>query len=78
MYEQGMLSKPNQCQHEKDENGYCPEWCFDFDRWHSIRDKDGTKDQFFLPHSCDEWVIGGVDELRLLVADAMALLEEEQ
>jgi len=29
----------------------------------------------FLPHSCDEWVIGGPDEVRALIADLQAALQ---
>ena len=28
----------------------------------------------YLPHSCDEWVIGGPDECRQLMADLMRAL----
>jgi len=30
----------------------------------------------FLPHSCGKWVIGGVREMRLLVADLSKLIEQ--
>lgn len=30
----------------------------------------------FLPHSCDEWVIGGMDEVNTLIEDLKILLEE--
>ena len=29
-----------------------------------------------LPHSCDEWAIGGREEVRQLIADLEQLLEE--
>lgn len=29
-----------------------------------------------LPHSCDAWVIGGPDAVRLMIAELMALLAE--
>lgn len=29
-----------------------------------------------LPHSCDEWVIGGVDEIDALVADLLVAREQ--
>lgn len=29
----------------------------------------------FLPHSCDEWIIGGKEEIRCLIADLQAALE---
>lgn len=29
-----------------------------------------------LPHSCDDWVIGGVEEINFLIADLQILREE--
>ncbi len=29
-----------------------------------------------LPHQCDEWIIGGADEVRVMIADLTALLPE--
>lgn len=31
---------------------------------------DGDGGVFYLPHQCDEWEIGGVDQLRQLISDA--------
>ena len=33
------------------------------------RSPDGTVPVAFLPHSCEEWVIGGVAEARALIFD---------
>jgi hypothetical protein len=33
-----------------------------------------AKDAAFLPHSCSEWIIGGEDEIKMLIADLQALL----
>jgi len=30
----------------------------------------------YLPHSCDQWVIGGPEELRLMIAELTALIEK--
>lgn len=32
----------------------------------------------YLPHSCDEWVIGGPDQIRALIADLQAALGEDK
>lgn len=32
----------------------------------------------FLPHSCSEWIVGGVDEIRALIKDLRAVLPDEQ
>jgi hypothetical protein len=29
-----------------------------------------------LPHSCGEWVIGGADEVRIMIEDLLSLLAE--
>ncbi len=29
----------------------------------------------YLPHSCDEWVVGGPDNVRAMIADLQAALE---
>jgi len=35
-------------------------------------------DWFYLPHSCDEWVIGTEEEARRLIADLEELLAESK
>lgn len=30
----------------------------------------------WLPHRCDEWIIGSIDDLRALIKDAQAAIEE--
>lgn len=32
--------------------------------------------EVYLPHSCDEWNIGGKDEVKLLIEDLQELLKE--
>ena len=46
--------------------GYCdPAWAGD----------DGPRGSVVqLPHSCDSWVIGGVEEIRALISDLEELL----
>lgn len=36
----------------------------------------GNKLQFQLPHSCDNWIIGGVEEAKQLIADLQAKIKE--
>jgi len=31
----------------------------------------------YLEHSCNEWVIGGPEEVRLMIADLRAILERD-
>lgn len=38
--------------------------------------RDGKK-VVVLPHQCDAWVIGGREEVEMLVADLVFLLESE-
>ena len=30
----------------------------------------------YLPHSCDEWIIGGREQVEMLIADLQAILED--
>lgn len=47
------------------------------DRWGGTRCGDFCYESgmFFLPHSCDEWEIGNIDELKGFLADGQKLLE---
>lgn len=40
-------------------------------RWHDDRGKTFV----FLPHSCDEWIIGGPQEIKLLISDLQEALK---
>lgn len=31
----------------------------------------------YLPHSCDEWVIGGREQIKALIEDLQAILDEQ-
>jgi hypothetical protein len=51
-----------------DEDGCCEDWSHD----HPSDARGDYKTLFdgaFLPHSCEEWVIGGPEEIRLLIRD---------
>ena len=58
--------------------------CEDDDCWvhpHRIYDRRAAHNDacavgdVFLPHSCDEWVIGGKKEIALLIADLQEILK---
>ena len=62
--------------------------CVTHDEWHSADEPctrgvpySDARDNFsrpreilcaWLPHSCDEWIVGGVEEIDALVADLLA------
>lgn len=74
MYEKGtVLRVTPPCELAcKDEYGYC----FIETHVHTGQTaylEDGT---IFLPHSCDEWVIGGPEEAQQLIADLQQILTE--
>lgn len=47
---------------------------------HGIHDSDGSGEWLppcvYLPHACDEWVIGGPDQVRELISDLQDALKE--
>jgi hypothetical protein len=78
MYIQGDLYLVTPPCETTDEDGFC-DLDYDDAHRHVVSDarRGGEKRRFpaaFLPHSCDEWVIGGPDELRALIEDAQAVL----
>lgn len=66
----------------------CASWdddadcCDDYNHSHFVRDSAGSYREklgagtVYLPHSCDEWVIGGPDNIRDLIADLEAAMKE--
>lgn len=79
-YKQGMAGKyAPHCGNEECA-GFGPpteEWCEEFavDQCGQYHNDDFTG-KAFLPHSCNEWIIGGPDEIRVLIRDLEALLDE--
>lgn len=74
MYRQGEVRTTTASCLDADESGYC----FEDDHKHRLRDSR-SKNVYgaltaYLPHSCDEWVIGGVDEIKQMIADLKATL----
>jgi len=52
--------------------------CDNYDHIHKIYDSslDCIYPTMYLPHSCDEWVIGGIKEARLLIKDLQLAIKE--
>lgn len=82
MYKHGDLRLVTPPCESTDEDGLC-DW--EGVHFHSVydsrlRDNDPLRDRrapaVFLPHSCSEWVIGGIEEIDLLIADLNAAREE--
>jgi hypothetical protein len=87
MYEKGLLKIVTPPCKEHIEEGWCDE------QWdvedgghgkHTISDSGqsgypnygaGTA---YLPHRCDEWVIGGREQIKTLIEDLTAILEAEE
>lgn len=67
-YTKDLLKVAEKCPNP-DEDGECPDFlhCSPMDtRTEGYDQKIGV---VFLPHSCDEWVIGGPEEIQLLIDD---------
>lgn len=75
MYTAGEVEIVVPCGHEPAkecvESGYCDVTDLRRAFWDGQR---YATPQAYLPHSCDEWVIGGPDEIRALIADLQAAL----
>lgn len=51
------------------------------DEWYSLYDARGEKQKLpegtiYLPHSCQEWVIGGVEQVEQMIEDLQSILLE--
>jgi hypothetical protein len=40
-----------------------------------LRSREVKKGEAYLPHSCDQWVIGGPEEVKLLISDLREFLD---
>lgn len=61
----------------------CKHKCLVFERrqgafYHRSLSSNAPKDRnvAYLPHSCDEWVIGGKEEVEAMIADLQEILEK--
>jgi len=80
-YRRGDLKIARSCVHavcESDDSSICDEdyetirWVYD-----SRTPKQGqVRDVAFLPHSCDQWVIGGKEQVRAIIEDLEAAYKE--
>jgi hypothetical protein len=56
----------------------------DCDNWDEIHQRtahgcfDSPVGTIFLPHSCDEWVIGGTEQIKELILDLLMALSPEE
>jgi hypothetical protein len=81
MYQKGDLKITKMPCETMDADGYC-DTEYDDEHTHVIGDFRGRKNYIapelavYLPHSCDEWVIGGVAEIELMVADLQNALSQ--
>ena len=73
MYQPGDLNRSTFAVGSPDENG----WEEDAMPSYDMRNSDTTPQHpcCWLPHSCGEWVIGGPEQARALVADLQAWLD---
>lgn len=74
MYEKGLLKIIDPpCSTMGDEYD-----CFEWEHVHSLRDSRSKESNVtvavYLPHSCDNWVIGGPDQIQALINDLQEAL----
>lgn len=75
MYVKGTLQITKDCGHpECQDSSICEQT---FEQRAVLDSKTDDYDRVsgvYLPHSCDEWVIGGPDQIRALIADLEEML----
>ena len=69
--ELGIAAGPVGCDVDKD--GFCDNFAHDHPA-DARADYAPSSGVVFLPHSCDEWVIGGPEQIRALIHDLNAAL----
>ena len=73
MYERDLLVTTLPCEDDEED-------CLDVEHKHGLWDSRTRMDTklgagvAYLPHSCDEWVVGGAEEVRSLIGDLEELL----
>lgn len=79
MYEQGDLRLTTQPCPEAEADGGSSGMCWYCDEHHSVMDSRVSGYPVitgaYLPHSCDEWVIGGREQIEILIADLQEALK---
>ena len=81
MYKKGELEISNPLCAGCKEEFMCPEWNepghnHDVHMYASDDDNLPNTDIVYLPHSCDEWIIGGIPEVKALIQDLAAALHK--
>ena len=86
MYKPGLLKHLDPPCGSMDSDGVCDEWGEGHE--HSVADSrtEGSRYRtfvapeicFYLPHSCDQWVIGGEKEIEALIKDLKRALLTNQ
>lgn len=81
MYKRGeLVLVPSTCKHDEDGWYQCEEWKDGhWHPWDSRHERSDVTDPriagaVYLPHSCNEWVVGGPEGIRALVFDLVAAL----
>lgn len=64
---------------DKDTYGYCPHEDPN-DKYESmhVSHHEIPYGSAYLPHSCDQWIIGGPEEVKLLIEDLQEILKNNQ
>lgn len=77
MYEPGLLKVLDPPCSTMDSEGLCD----DFEHKHELTDSRSDVDYVipdfcvYLPHSCNEWIIGGKEEVEALIRDLQAVID---
>lgn len=80
MYEKNLLKVTTPPCDELHDDGECDN-CWDDKHVHQIFDNRKKSDELwkagavYLPHSCEEWVIGGKEEVELMIQDLQNILK---
>ncbi len=81
MYEPGDIKILDPACPSTDEDGYCEEtWTLENNHNHTLRDSRSDcknwRNAAYLPHSCDEWIIGGEEEIKAMIRDLQEALQK--
>ena len=76
MYQKGDLRTHVECAFD---GSYCEAWKVDEKHRCCMTDErnnyaDVEPGMAYLPHSCEQWIVGGKDQIRALIDDLTALL----
>jgi len=78
MYEKGDLKQVQEPCAEMVSDGWCDHSeCRDIQDSRADGHADVPRGTVFLPHSCNEWVIGGRTQIQALIKDLQAIINAE-